>query len=161
MIHHLSFAARDPQTAATAIAALWGGEAYPFPPVGVGSWVAMAADERNTTIEVYALGAELVPVDGDADSEAVMNAAPHDFVATHAAIDTPLSYDQVFALAAEHGWIAKYRKRGGLFGVIEFWVEDQFLIEVLTAEMQAEYLQWVTPTNWRRMMAAGGPPKAA
>lgn len=161
MIHHFSFAARDPRAVAMAIARLWdGGEAFPFPPVAKGSWFAMSGDARGTTIEVYPFGAELTPADGDADSVAVMNEAPHTFTATHAAVDTYLSYDEVFALAAEHGWLAKYRKRGGLFGVIEFWIENQFLIEVLTAEMQAEYLATVTPQNWKAMLAAG-PPKAA
>jgi hypothetical protein len=161
MIHHLSIAARDPQRAATVIAELWKGEAFPFPPVAKGSWVAMAGDDRNTTLEVYPFGSELVPVDGDHDSQARDNPNVTGFSATHCAIDTPLSYDEVFAIAQREGWTAKYRKRGGLFGVIEFWIEDQVLLEVLTAEMQAEYLQHVTPANWRRMMAAGGPPRAA
>ena len=57
MIFHFSIAAKDPQRAARVIAELWRGEAFPFPPVAQGSWVAMAGDERNSTIEVYPLGA--------------------------------------------------------------------------------------------------------
>jgi hypothetical protein len=157
MIHHLSIAARDPERAARVIAELWNGEAFPFPPVAKGSWVAMAGDAHNTTLEVYPLGSELVPVDGDHDSQARDNPDVSGFTATHCAIDTHLSYDAVLAIAAREGWMAKYRKRGGVFGVIEFWIEDQVLLEVLTAEMQAEYLAAVTPANWRRMLAAGGP----
>ena len=160
MIHHLSIAAKNPERAARVIAALWRGEAFPFPPVAQGSWVAMAGDEHNTTIEVYPFGAELYPVDGDADSEARMNPAASPHTATHAAIDSPLSEDEIHALAAEHGWTTKYRKRGGIFGVIEFWIEDTVLLEVLTPQMQAEYLAGVTIDNWRAMMAKG-PPKAA
>ncbi|HET9161739.1 MAG TPA: hypothetical protein VFN88_14100, partial [Caulobacteraceae bacterium] len=119
-----------------------------------------AGDERNTTLEVYPFGSELVPVDGDHDSQARDNPNVTGFTATHCAIATPLSYDEVFAIAQREGWTAKYRKRGGIFGVIEFWLEDQVLIEVLTAEMQAEYLQGATLANFRRMFAAGGP-KAA
>ena len=39
MIHHVSFAAEDPQRAARAVAELWGGKAFPFPfpPVARGS----------------------------------------------------------------------------------------------------------------------------
>jgi hypothetical protein len=33
------------------IAELWRGKAYPFPPVAKGSWVAMACDDRHSTIE--------------------------------------------------------------------------------------------------------------
>lgn len=160
MIHHLSFAARDPRRAAAAIAELWGGEAFPFPPVAVGSWVAVSGDERGTTIEVYPLGAELQPAEGDADSFATMSEAPPRYVATHAAIATPLDEDAVRALADRHGWLAKYRKRGGKFGVIEFWVENSFLLEVMTPAMQREYTGFMSPDAWRAMLAAGPPAHA-
>jgi hypothetical protein len=44
------------------------------------------------------------------------------------------------AIATREGWPAKYRKRGGLFGVVELWIEGRQMIEVLTPEMQSEYL---------------------
>jgi hypothetical protein len=160
MIHHVSFAAREPQRAARAIAALWDGEAFPFPPVAEGSWVAISGDDRGTTIEVYPAGAELQPVDGDADAVAVMSSEPARYVATHAAVATPLSRDEVFALAAREGWMAKYRRRGGIFGVIEFWVENAFLLEVMTPEMQREYTGFMSPDAWRAMLARGRPQAA-
>ena len=155
MIHHLSIAARDPKRAATVIAELWNGEAFPFPPVAKGSWVAMAGDDRNTTIEVYPLGAELIPVDGDHDSEARMNPAASGVTPTHAAIATPLSQDEVVAIAKREGWTVKYRKRGGIFGVIEFWIENSFMLEVMTPEMQREYTGFMSPAAWRQLLAAG------
>ena len=39
-------------------------------------------------------------------------------------------------------------------GVIELWAEDCLMVEVLTDEMQAEYLDTITIDNWRRMLAA-------
>jgi hypothetical protein len=161
MIHHLSFAAQDPQRAAAVIAELWGGEAFPFPPVAQGSWVAIAGDARGTTMEVYPAGAELQPAEGDADSVAVMNPAPRRYAATHAAIASPLEAEAVHAIAAREGWLSKYRKRGGVFGVIEFWVENAFLIEVLTPSMQREYTDFMSPQAWRAMLAAGPPGSAA
>ncbi|HEY0436500.1 MAG TPA: hypothetical protein VGC92_07670 [Phenylobacterium sp.] len=158
MIHHLSFAAEDPQRAAKAIAELWGGEAFPFPPVAKGSWVAIAGDARGTTMEVYPAGCELHPVEGDADGEARAAETPARFTATHAAIATPLDAEAVHALARRHGWISKYRKRGGIFGVIEVWVENAFLLEVLTPQMQREYTDFMSPDAWRAMLAKGGPP---
>jgi hypothetical protein len=157
MIHHFSFAAERPRRAAEVIAALWRGRAKPFPPVATGSWVAMAGDERGTSVEVYPAGAELRPVDGDADSQAVMNPTPGRYVATHAAIASPLTSEEVFELAAQQGWIAKYRKRGGIFGVIEFWIENRFLLEVLTPEMQREYTEMMTAAP---LQGAGGPAPA-
>src|SRR3974390_3365856 len=119
MIHHVSVAAKDPQRVATAIAALWRGEAFPFPPVARGSWVAHAGDARSTTFEIYPFGSELRPTEGDADAHAETNPAASRFTASHAAIASPLTDAEVFALAKREGWLAKYRKRGGLFGVIE------------------------------------------
>lgn len=157
MIHHISFAAREPQVVAAAVAELWGGEAFPFPPVATGSWVAISGDARGTTMEIYPWGAELRPAPGDADGVAVMSDSPPQHVASHAAIATSLDQAAVFALAARHGWTAKYRKRGGKFGVIELWVENSFLLEVMTPEMQREYTGFMSPAAWRALLAAGPP----
>jgi hypothetical protein len=62
------------------------------------------------------------------------------FSATHGAIATPLDEVEVLAIAGREGWPAKYRKRGGMFGVIELWIEGHQMMEVLTPEMQSEYL---------------------
>ncbi|CAN7640194.1 hypothetical protein LJR225_004975 [Phenylobacterium sp. LjRoot225] len=140
MIHHFSIAAKNPQHVAGVIAELWRGRAMPFPPVAVGSWVAFAGDERNTLIEVYPFGCELQPAEGDADATAVVNPQASRFTASHAAVASPLEEAEIFAIAAREGWEAKYRKRGGLFGVVELWLENSVMIEVLTAEMQQEYL---------------------
>lgn len=140
MIYHLSIAAKDPQHVAGVIAEIWRGQAMPFPPVSEGSWVAAAGDERNTLIEVYPFGCELKPAEGDADAVGEINPQASRFTASHAAIATPLDEAEVFAIAEREGWLAKYRKRGGQFGVIELWIEDATMIEVLTAEMQREYL---------------------
>jgi hypothetical protein len=153
MIHHFSFAAKEPQRAATAIAALWRGCALPFPPVAKGSWVAFADDARNTTIEVYPYGTEFHPGEGDADAVGEPSRQPRAFSASHAAVASPLTREEIFALAEREGWLAKYRKRGGVFGVIELWIENSFMIEVLTDEMQAEYLSFMKPDNWRAALA--------
>ena len=148
MLFHLSFDAEDPRHVAEVIAELWGGRAFPFPPVGVGSWVAMAGDDRNTTVEVYPRGVELVLAEGDADSYAVAGANGARS-STHFAMATGMSVEQVTAIGQREGWPVKYRKRGGAFGVVEVWLEDRLMIEVLTPEMQAEYLAAMSPEGWR------------
>jgi hypothetical protein len=157
MLFHLSIDARDPRHVAGVIAELFGsGKAAPFPPVARGSWVALAMDERNTTVEVYPRGTVLQPVEGDADGVGVPDPARGtEFgVATHFAMATPLTREQVLAIAGREGWPAKYRKRGGAFGVIELWLEGDRMVEVLTAEMQAEYLAALAPENVERLMAS-------
>jgi len=161
MIFHFSIDADDPRRVAAAIARLWRGEVLAFPPVAQGSVIVMAGDHRNSAIEVYPRGAELRPAHGDADAEAHMASPANGYSATHAAIATPLAQDEVMALAAAEGWLAKYRKRGGRFGVIELWLENRLMIEVLTPEMQAEYLASMTPDGWREALTAGPAPVTA
>lgn len=158
MLFHLSIDARDPEHVARVIAELWGGVATPFPPVTEGSWIAMAGDERNTAVEVYPRGTELHMADGDAD--AFGKPGGGDRSATHFATATALDREGVMAVAAREGWPAKYRKRGGVFGVIELWIEGDRMIEVLTPEMQAEYLAAMTIPGWRGFLQSVGAPPA-
>lgn len=157
MLFHLSIAARHPQHVAEVIAEFWRGEAFPFPPVTPGSWIAMAGDDRGTAIEVYPFGTVLREAEGDADSFGERTEQT-DFTATHAALATPLSEAEVMAIAAREGWPAKYRKRGGVFGVIELWIEGRQMVELLTQDMQAEYLAAMAPGTCRAMFGAGGRP---
>ena len=152
MIFHLSVAAQNPQHVAEVIAELWRGRALAFPPFPE-SWIAFAGDARGSAIEVYPLGRELAP----GDREVAMRARPSASTgtATHLAIATPLSEDEVKAIAAREGWRALVCDRGGLFHVVEFWVENRLLVEVLTPEMQREYLASMSPANWQSMLEAG------
>lgn len=153
MLFHLSIAAHDPQHVAQVIAEFWRGEAFPFPPVTPGSWIALAGDDRGTAIEVYPIDTVLREEEGDADATGE-RCGQASFTATHAAIATPLSESEVMVIAARENWPAKYRKRGGAFGVIELWIEGRQMVELLTAEMQAEYLATMTVDNYRAMLRA-------
>lgn len=153
MLFHVSIEADRPQHVAAVLAELWNGKALPFPPVGVGSWVAFAGDDRSTLIEVYPRGTELHEAPGAADAIGVM-APQRRYTATHMAIATPLEVEDVLAVAEREDWPCKVCTRGGKFRVIELWVEGGQLVELLTAEMQREYLSFVTIENWERMLAS-------
>jgi len=155
LLYHLSLAADDPRHVAGVIAELWGGRAFPFPPVIAGSWIAMAGDERRTAIEFYPSGTELREAPGDADAYGLLTGVPR-HGPTHAAIGTPLDAEAVFAIAGREGWPAKYRRRGDIFGVIELWIEGCQMIEVLTPEMQREYRDGLTVGNWQRYLEVAG-----
>lgn len=156
MLFHVSIDAREPERVATVLAELFGGVATPFPPVVAGSWVAHAGDDRNTLVEVYPRDTELVEAEGDADGFGVPGAV-RGGSSTHFAMATPLSLDEVQAIASREGWTSKYRKRGDAFGVIELWVEGDRMVEVLTQEMQAEYLQAMRLPAWQAMLSEGVP----
>jgi hypothetical protein len=159
MLFHMSIAAKDPRHVAGVIAEFWGGEALPFPPVSDDGWIVMAGDERGSALEVYPADTVLREAEGDADAygEAIGRDV---FTPTHGALATGLDREAVLAIAAREGWPAKYRMRGGMFGVIELWIEGRQMMELLTPDMQDEYRSSMTIGNWRAMLAAGPPPAA-
>ena len=160
MLFHVSIEVDDPRHVAGIVAELWGGAALPFPPVTPGSWIALAGDERGTGIEFYPRGTEIHEVPGDHDATG-LRVEPRRNNATHFAMATKLGQDEVLAIAKREGWPAKFRKRGDAFGVIEIFVEGCQMIEVLTEEMQREYVEAVTIPNWMAMLQGMPLPVAA
>jgi hypothetical protein len=159
MLFHISMAAQRPRQAASLIAELWGGRAYPFPPVAEGSWIAMAGGDRGSAIEIYPIGTELH--EGAGESGAQSRAGrPSAHGPVHVAIATELGMGDVKGIARRFGAPAKVCSRGP-FRVIEVWVEGSFLIEVLTPEMQAEYLASFNFAGYERYLAAGRLAEAA
>jgi hypothetical protein len=154
MLFHVSISAAEPQRVATVLAELIGGVALPFPPVSDNGWIALSDDGYRTAVEVYPLGTVLREAAGDADAHGDPAGRDH-FTATHAALGTELDCESVMVIARREGWPAKYRKRGGMFGVIELWIEGRQMFEILTPSMQAEYCATTTIDNWRRMLAEG------
>jgi hypothetical protein len=159
MLFHISMAARRPRQAAMLIAELWGGRAYPFPPVAEGSWIAMAGDERGSAVEVYPIGTELYEGEGEAGAKS-RPGRPSPNGPVHVAIATELGMGEVKGIARRFGAPAKVCSRGP-FRVIEIWVEGCFLIEVLTPEMQAEYLAGFSFDGYERYLAGSGLAAAA
>jgi hypothetical protein len=142
MLFHASFPSQDPARAAEAVARLWRGRSFPFPVIP-DSFVAFENDKFGTLIEFYPAGRVLVPGTDEAVSEVQRPAGPTE---THLAISTPLEEDEVHALAAEYGWLSRTCWRGeSMFRVIELWIDNAYLFEVLTPEMQKEYIRTVNP----------------
>jgi hypothetical protein len=149
MLFHVSISADNPERVARVIAELWKGEAFPW---GRGWWMAMAGDNRNTAVEVYPRGFVLTPPK-EVSGERSVDLGSSPLTATHAAIATPLSEAQVFAVAQREGWAARHLRRGDQFSVIEFWIENAVLFEVLTQKMVEEYLETQTVERWRAKTA--------
>jgi hypothetical protein len=156
MLFHVSIEADDPRRVAVVLAEILGGAAAPFPSVGQGSWVALADDERGTMIEIYARGTELHIAEGDGDAFGIQGPRRLNS-GVHLALATGLQMREIFSLALREGWPAKYCRRGGIFGVIELWIEGCQLVEVLTEEMQREYLDFISVEKWNAMLEAGQP----
>lgn len=152
MLFHASIPARDAGKVAGLLAEVWSGEALPFPPVP-GAFVVFAGDERATTLEIYPEDRTLEPTPvGGAIGIAPARAG---FAPDHVAIASSLAPEAVLAIAGRAGWRAQVADRGGLFEVVELWLEDRYMVEVLTPRMQADYLSIMTADRWRGFLAAG------
>ncbi len=159
MICHVSVEADNPREVAEALAEIWAGVATPFPPVVEGAWIAMAKGNLGTAVEVYPRGTDLTRQDDDAPPESIRSAfygIPGERVgpsnATHLAISTDLDEDAVLAWARRQGLDANVYRRGGAFGVIEVWIEDRLMVEILTPEMQAEYRALMNIPAWTGLL---------
>jgi hypothetical protein len=160
MLFHTSVSANDPKHVASVVAELWGGQIFPFSP-GVGnSWMVIADDGRGTALEVYPHGHLLsqTPKPG----APLRTDIPHE-TATHVAVGTILSRDEVLAIGKREGWqtYEKRRPAGGGFNVIELWAENTLMFEVLPEEAQGEYLKSTRSESWQNWMDANQAKQAA
>jgi len=153
MIHHLSIAARDPKKAADTLAAMLGGKAVPFPP-NPGSFFALQLDDNGSGIEVYPAGTHLEP-NGEVGGSFVKEPKPGPaYGATHCAVSVPSDIGKVEQIARDAGWHS-YRCNRGPFHVLEIWVENETMIEILPPDYAAEYLAFTRPDTVAERMAAG------
>ena len=151
MIHHISIPAQNPLKVAQVIAELFKGYCAPFPSHS-NSYVAFAADEHGTVIEVYPSGTKMIPgKDGEAIQFQYEN-TPNQFIASHAAISIPLEQSQIESIAEREQWRCVRTSRG-YFEVIEFWLENTVLIELATPELAQQYTSVLSPANLARHFA--------
>lgn len=171
MIAHFSIPARDTRRTAELFGRIIDGTVMPFPVVP-GAWVAIANDGSGVGVEVVpaatahhagsgdrdpgrsANGPEVMPwetqirQDGDEVSPSAL----------HVAMTTALSAEEIVALGRAEGWRAVHCDRGGVFDLVELWVDNRVLVEVLPPEGTARYLAFYNPSVAGRMFA--GPPPA-
>lgn len=147
MIHHISIAAHRPQNVSQVLAEILQGQSIPFPG-HPGSYVALAFDSQGTMVEVHPFGTALFP--GNETNEAgelLPNPVSSNHTAIHAAISVPVSKAQLRSIADREGWRMVYCHRGDYFDVIEFWVENQLLLEFLPPEIVNQYLTFMKPRS--------------
>jgi len=139
MIHHLSVSAADPKGAAEFFADLMHGVVVDFPP-NPGSYMVFKADGHGTAIEIYPAGSVMIP-NGDPGAIFVRQPEGADRRSpTHFALSVEMALDDVLARAAAQGWEAYVCDRGGHFHVVEVWIDNTWLVEVLPPVFAAEYL---------------------
>ena len=155
MIHHLSIAAREPQKAAEVLAEVMGGKAVPFPP-NPGSFFALQLDDHGSGVEVYPAGTHLEPGGAEGGGFVRDPVPQRGFGATHFAISVQTDAKKVEAIAKRAGWHCVTCNRGP-FHVIEVWVENDTMVEVLPPKFAAEYLAFFHGNVLERMASAPTP----
>ncbi|QSA96896.1 hypothetical protein [Methylococcus sp. EFPC2] len=154
MIHHISIAAQNPEHVAAVLAEVLGGVSFAFPPAR-GGYIALCDDGHATAIEVYLAQTLMQPGEADEEVRFVDEGQAQGYSPTHAAISVARDEAAIHAIAQREGWRAVTCERGGLFKVVEFWVENRQLIEFLTPEMARDYLATITPQKWAGYLEAG------
>jgi hypothetical protein len=155
MIHHLSIAAYNPQHVSQVLAEVLQGQSIPFPG-HPGSHIALALDAPGTMIEVHPVGTALFPgTTPDEASRLQPNSVASNHTAIHAAISVPVSKAEIQAIADREGWRMAHCRRGeNYFDVIEFWVENQQLLEFLPPEIVTQYLRFMEPHSLQQAVLA-------
>ncbi|MDX2216896.1 MAG: hypothetical protein SFY66_26760 [Oculatellaceae cyanobacterium bins.114] len=144
MLHHFSIAVQNPQHVADVFAEILQGQAIPFPP-NPGSFMTLAVDEVGTGIEFYPMGTELVPDAWEGHVGFQINAQTTQYSSFHAAISVPISREEIERIGDREGWRVCFANRDDLFDVLELWVENRLMIELLTPAMTQKYLNALNP----------------
>jgi hypothetical protein len=168
MIAHISVPSENPKETALFFAAVIDGLVFDFPVVA-GASIAVARDGSGTAVEVYPPSMKHHPGTGQVDptvkpegpatmpwedqiySESA-NRRPSSF---HLAIDTKLTEVEVIARATSLGWRSLACDRGGVFGVVEVWVDNTYLVEVLVPEEAEKYRGFMNTKGCAAMFGAG------
>ncbi len=144
MIHHFSIPAHDPPQVARVLASLLGGRAYRFPGPLPGAAMAVSGDRHGTMIEVYPETVVMAPGEGEAPVVYRNVPADHSPAGFHALLSVPHDRVTVERIGAAAGWRTRFFSRAApglppVFHVVEVWVENRFLLEVVPADMIEVY----------------------
>jgi hypothetical protein len=168
MIAHVSVPSTDPKATSLLLASIMDGEAFPFPVVP-GAWIAVARDGSGLAVEVYPDGMAHHPGKGEVDP-AMKPEGPQTMpwedqifpdglqirpATFHFAITTALTDKQVLQLARNAGLRAIYCDRGGVFGVVEVWLDNTILIEVLSHREVERYKRFMNTEGVSAMFGPG------
>ncbi len=146
MIHHVSLPARDPQHVAAVLAELIGGRAYPFRGPLPGAWMALQGDAHGTLIEVYPETTLLRPGEGERRIPFATSPTAPGYFGWHVNLSVALERDAIERIGARENWQtmlygAAPPGKPAVFHVIQFWVENRTLVELITPSMLADYLR--------------------
>lgn len=141
-IHHVTVPAHDPERVARVLAEILGARVIPLPHPQ-GTRLVYAGDPDGTAIEVWPAGARAKP--GDPDLRSTDLPLPEDWP-HHAYISSDAcDADRILAVFAREGWPAEKVRNGppgAGFSLVRGAIENHAAIEIVGADMRAEYEQF-------------------
>lgn len=147
MFHHISIAVNHPSHVGNVLAEVLQGNCFPFPP-HPGSYMVIVDDGYGTGIELYPADTQLTP---EPEQVGFSSGNAQTFTSVHAALSVSVSQEQITQIADREGWLARLCDRHA-FKVIEFWVENKFMLELLTPEMAKDYLQFAQTSGYQAFL---------
>lgn len=155
MIHHISINVHHPLHVAQVLAELLQGEAVPFSPYP-GGFVALEYDQHGTLIEVLPRNTKLMPgetaVEMQQPKKSTIPADGVFYTGTHIALSVSLNEAEIQAIATREGWLSRRCNRSGFFDVIEFWIENQLLLELFPPALATHYLSFMQPRSLQQFL---------
>ena len=139
MIHHISIPAENPHHVAEVLAELFESVFEKFNACP-NAFMFYLGDEHLSELEVLPLGTELLPDSDGGEVNFKNNPSASPFMAFHALISTQRSEQEINEIAQREGWRVSRLSRGSL-EVIEFWIENRVMLELMTPEMTPAYLE--------------------
>ncbi|MBP7705253.1 MAG: hypothetical protein KA105_08205 [Caulobacter sp.] len=140
MIAHVSIPARRPEATARVFAEIMDAVIMPFPPVP-GGWMVICKDGSGVGLEILPETTAIICGEeaGEASVFGYCSAPVRRDGAIHVALTSKLSVDEVISLGRAMDWRAVHCDRGA-FDLVELWVDNRLMIEVLAPEGTTRYL---------------------
>jgi hypothetical protein len=144
MLHHFSISVNQPQRVAEVFGEILQGRVVPFPS-HPGSYMVVSGDEFGTLIEFYPIGTVIIPQAKNGQCGFASAPQSSNYTPFHVAISVPIGLEEIERIAVREGWDAFHVNRHGLVELVEFWVENRLMIELLTPKMAETYLSLFKP----------------
>lgn len=149
MFHNISMPVDNPFHVAKILAEIWQGQIHPLVDCP-DSYVVLANDEYGTAIELVPSGTEMRPGQERFQYQQNDDIASQ-FSAVHIAISVPTKQHEIEQIATREGWHCSLGNRGQ-FKLIEFWVENKFLLEFMPSPTVPQYVKSMTPLAFRMLV---------
>jgi hypothetical protein len=137
MLHHVSLNAHNPEKTASALAEMLAAKRFmaPSPPFPANSWLICMGDDQGTLIELMPWGAVRDPTHPAGLSNDPGMCA---YSGSHILLTSPRPPAVLLEIAGREKWHAEPGS-AGLFKFTKVWIENAFLLEIMTPAQAEEY----------------------